>query len=47
VPAYRFLAEDVPIELTIFTPTGAREAPLSPVDGRAMKRASLKELEAF
>jgi len=34
------------IEISIFTPTAAREAPLSPVDGRPMKRAGLKEVEA-
>jgi hypothetical protein len=46
VPAYRFLAEDTAIEVSIFTPARAREAPLSPVDGRPMKRAGLKEVEA-
>ncbi len=33
------------IEVSVFTPTAAREAPLSPVDGRPMKRAALKEVE--
>jgi hypothetical protein len=47
VPACRFLAEDVSIEVAIFTPTAAREAPLSPVDGRTIKRATLKEVQAF
>lgn len=46
VPAYRFLAEDTAIEVSIFTPAAAREAPLSPVDGRTMKRVGLKEVEA-
>jgi hypothetical protein len=45
VPTYRFLAEDTGIEVSIFTPAAAREAPLSPVDGRPMKRAGLKEVE--
>ena len=46
VPAYRFLAGDIPVEVSVFSPTAAREAPLSPVDGRPMKRAGLKEVEA-
>ena len=46
-PAYRFLAETTAIEVTVFTPTAAREAPLSPVDGRPMKRAALKDVEAL
>lgn len=47
VPVYRFLAEDTTIEVNVFTTTDAREAPLSPVDGRPMKRAPLKEVEAL
>jgi hypothetical protein len=47
LPAYHFLAENVPIEVTVFTPTAAREAPLSPVTGRAMKRVGLKEFGAL
>jgi len=47
VPAYSFLAGEVPVEVCVFNPTTAREAPLSPVDGRPMKRACLKELEAL
>ena len=46
VPVYGFLAEDIPVEVSVFSPTAAREAPLSPVDGRPMKRAGLKEVEA-
>lgn len=46
VPVYGFLAEDIPVEVCVFSPTAAREAPLSPVDGRPMKRAGLKEVEA-
>jgi hypothetical protein len=38
-PVYRFLAGEVPVELTVFPPRGRREAPLSPVDGRPMERA--------
>ncbi|HET7923119.1 MAG TPA: hypothetical protein VFM15_10235 [Gammaproteobacteria bacterium] len=46
-PVYRFVAGDVPIELTVFGVDGIREAPASPVDGRPMRRASLRELEAL
>jgi len=40
------LPEATALEISVFTPTAAREAPLSPVDGRPMKRAGLKEVEA-
>ena len=46
-PAYRFLAENSTIEVTVLTPTAAREAPLNPADGRPMKRAALKDVEAL
>jgi hypothetical protein len=46
VPVYGFLAGDVPVEVSVFSPTAAREAPLSPVNGRPMKRTGLKEVEA-
>ena len=44
-PAYRFTADNVPIELCIFDQREARESPLSPVDGKPMKRANLREVE--
>lgn len=44
-PAYRFTADDVAVELCIFDRREAREAPLSPVDGKPMKRANLREVE--
>lgn len=47
LPAYRFIADDAPVEACVFTRAGARELPLSPVDGRPMKRANLKEVEAL
>jgi hypothetical protein len=47
VPVYGFLAEDTAIEVSVLTPKVAREAPLSPVDSRPMKRAALKEVEAL
>ena len=45
LPAYRFDAGGVPIELCVFSREGIREAPLSPVDGKPMKRAALKEVQ--
>ncbi len=47
LPTYRFTANARPIELVVFTPRQAREPPLSPVDGRPMPRAGLKQLEAL
>jgi hypothetical protein len=44
-PAYSFTADDVPVELCVFGHREARETPLSPVDGKPMKRANLRELE--
>ena len=44
IPVFQFVADDTPIEVSLFDPTGAREAPLSPVDGRPMARASRREV---
>ncbi len=44
-PVYKFVAGDVPIEVTVFEVDGIREAPISPVDGRPMRRGSLKDVE--
>ncbi|MFI4920944.1 MAG: hypothetical protein ACHQAZ_04805 [Gammaproteobacteria bacterium] len=44
-PVYKFVAGDVPIEVTVFDVDGIREAPASPVDGRPMKRGSLQDLD--
>jgi len=44
-PVYRFMAGDVVVELTVFPQKGLRQAPLSPVDGRPMARASLRGVE--
>jgi hypothetical protein len=44
-PLYRFMAGDHALELTVFPPNGLRQSPLSPVDGRAMQRASREELQ--
>lgn len=45
VPLFRFSADDVTIEMCVFAREGARELPLSPVDGRPMKRANRREVE--
>ena len=47
LPAYRFTAGETRVDLTVFGPLAEREAPLSPVDGRPMRRASLTEVEAL
>jgi len=46
-PGVRFRVEDVGIEMLIFPLEGLREAPLSQVDGRPMRRAPLAEIEAL
>lgn len=45
IPTLRFLAGDQPIEVLVFPANGIRQAPLSPVDGRPMERASLSRVE--
>lgn len=44
-PVYRFAAGDVRFELTLFDRRGLRQAPNSQVDGQAMRRAGVAELE--
>ena len=46
-PAYSFTADGVPVELCVFDHRQARETPLSPVDGKPMKRAHLREVESL
>ncbi len=45
--SYRFSADDVIVEVCVFDPRKGRELPLSPIDGRPMKRANLKEVQAL
>lgn len=45
ISAFRFIADGVTIELCVFDRRAAREAPLSPVDGKPMRRANVKEME--
>ncbi len=46
-PVYRFVAGNTSIELTVFRVDGIREAPASPLDGKPMRRASLREMDAL
>lgn len=45
LPGYRFMADTTPVELTVFSREAVRELPLSPVDGKPMRRAGIKEIE--
>lgn len=47
VPTYRFNAGDVTVEVSVFSRRAMRETPLSPVDGKPMRRASLREVETL
>ena len=40
-------AEDVEVELTLFSCMDLRQAPPSPVDGRPQKRASMSEVKSL
>jgi hypothetical protein len=46
-PAVLFAIDDQAIEATVFPADGIRQAPISPVDARPMRRASLTEVEAL
>jgi hypothetical protein len=46
-PGVRFEIDDQPIEATVFPTDGIRQAPVSPVDGRPMRRADTHEVEAL
>ena len=46
-PGVRFEIEGHAIEATVFPTDGIRQAPVSPVDGRPMRRADVSELEAL
>ena len=46
-PGVRFEMDDQSIEVTVFPPEGIRQAPVSPVDGRPMRRANALEVEAL
>jgi hypothetical protein len=44
-PVYCFSADNNPIEVFVFNHKRGRETPLSPVDGRPMKRATITQVE--
>jgi len=46
-PGVRFELDDQSIDVTVFPTDGIRQAPVSPVDGRPMKRASRVEVAAL
>lgn len=45
VPEYSFVAGDIRIDIAVFPEDGIRQAPTSPVDGRPMQRAPLRDVE--
>ena len=45
LPVYRFVAEETPIEVIVFPLDGPQQAPLSPVDGKSMRRADIAAVE--
>ena len=46
-PGVRFEIDAQPIEATVFPPDAIRQAPVSPVDGRPMRRANALEVAAL
>jgi hypothetical protein len=46
-PAYRFIAEEVPMMLVVFPTNGIRQALRSEVDGRPAQRAALSEVRTL
>ncbi|MDB6088558.1 MAG: hypothetical protein JWN85_1342 [Gammaproteobacteria bacterium] len=46
-PGVRFELDDHEIEATVFPTDGIRQAPVSPVDGKPMRRATTFEVEAL
>lgn len=45
--AFAFVREDSDIEATVFPYDGLRQAPLSPVDGKPMRRADARKVQAL
>jgi hypothetical protein len=46
-PGVRFEVDDQAVEATVFPTDGIRQAPVSPVDGKPMKRANAFDVEAL
>ena len=47
IPGYEFRFEGEPVEATVFPVDGIRQAPLSPINGRPMRRADEKNVSAL
>lgn len=45
--AFEFSHDSAPIEATVFPVDGIRQAPISPIDGKPMRRADLKAVRAL
>ena len=45
--AFRFMQDESPIEATVFPVDGVRQAPISPVDGKPMRRADRSAILAL
>ena len=46
-PAFRFVAGRQTVDAVVFPLDGVRQSPLSPVDGKPMRRATIGEVEAL
>lgn len=46
-PAVRLTVDDIPVDALVFSRDGQRQAPLSPTDGRPLRRASIDEVRAL
>ncbi len=46
-PGFRFLAEDIQVEIVVFPRSRHAPTPLSPIDGKPMQRANLAALQAL
>jgi len=44
-PTFNFFAGDIRFLLTVFVSSGKKQIPLSPIDGKTMERAGLREVE--
>ena len=47
IPGYEFAFEGEPVEATVFPVDGIRQAPLSPIDSKPMRRADEKSVSAL
>lgn len=46
-PGYEFIYENEPVEATVFPIDGIRQAPISPIDGKPMRRVDEKGVRAL